>query len=117
MNESRFYLPQNLETYWHRFSRWLMEYPDYYKRFVRPQLRPITEEARYQYWVRCQNCVYSRGYGTAKLTATTKASAHSLRKMHIVHVQRMDLKTLNTEVIQESSPKVTSKQLPVDPPF
>lgn len=63
-----------------------------------------------EYRARCQECRYSRRYGTAELTAKTKATHHALTKLHRVIV------TKGEEIVEEISPKVMQETLG-DTPF
>lgn len=54
-----------------------------------------------EYRARCTVCTYGRRFGTAELTAKTKATVHALRSMHEVVV------TKGGEVVERISPKVT----------
>lgn len=63
-----------------------------------------------EYRARCQECRYSRRYGTAELTAKTKATHHALTKLHRVIVTKGD------KIVEEISPKVMQESLPDAPP-
>lgn len=86
-------MPEEGELLWCKHCREYME-------------ATIIDEFR----VRCQNCRFSRRYGTAELTALTKATHHALTKMHEVVVTR------GQEIVEKISPGGIQQVLPSDTP-
>ena len=73
----------------------------------------IVDSAQPEYRVRCTQCRYSRGYGSARVTALTKASKHALQKRHKVNIW------LGRKIIETSGANLSQLNLSdVDtPPF
>ena len=72
-----------------------------------------------EYSAVCRNCRYSRKWGQAKVTALTKASAHSIRHHHQIDVyhgdriieevgkgQQLSLPKMNDPVIRGGAPRL-----------
>jgi hypothetical protein len=72
-----------------------------------------VDSAQPEYRVRCTECRYSRGYGSARITALTKASKHALQKRHKVNIW------LGRKVIETAGSNVAQLTLMDDdtPPF
>jgi hypothetical protein len=73
----------------------------------------LVDIAQAEYRARCTQCRYSRGYGTARITALTKATKHAIQKHHKVNVW------LGRKVIETVGKNVAQLTLPEDdtPPF
>lgn len=55
-----------------------------YCRYCEDAVKVISRASEYH--INCTDCRYNRSYGTAKLTAYTRAAGHALKRQHRVKV-------------------------------
>lgn len=70
-----------------------------------------------EWFIRCQDCRYSKGFGNARLTAETKASAHSCKRGHTLKVWRRLGRRVDKEFTVPSIPHKPLNLPSVEPAF
>lgn len=71
-----------------------------------------------EWFLKCQNCRYSKGFGEAPVTVEVKASAHSTKRGHTVKVWRRIGSRVDREYTVPSQPREPLPIMASDvPPF